>query len=183
MKRIHSIVVLVAVSGVVASQPAEFEIPGLHNFECVPTFMATGDELELYRQPTLESDSIKIPYRKEWEVPAPSSEGITRILSAGILRVIQPDDQLRCEAVPEDGSEGLVAGELVQFLHRGTEGWGVIRFRGAQCRARVSSGYDFFEIVEEPKIQEWLRFFYADGTSPGWILNDRTQVVLSSCSG
>ena len=183
MKRMHSIVVLVAVSGVVASQPAEFEIPGLHNFECVPTFMATGDELELYRQPNLESERIKIPYRKEWEVLAPRRDGITRILSAGILRVIQPDDELRCEVVPEDGPEGLVAGELVQFLHRTVEGWGVIRFRGAQCHARVSPGYGLFEIVEEPEIQEWLRFFYADGSSPGWVINDRTQVVLSSCSG
>lgn len=183
LQLIAGIVFLVAVPGVVVSQPAEFEIPGLHNFECVPTFMSTRDRLVLYRRPTIESDSFEIPYRKEWEVPAPRSEGMTRILSAGLLRVIEPDDELRCEVEPENGPEGLVAGEVVQFLYRTVEGWGVIRVRGGQCHARVSPGFGLFEGLEEPEIQEWLRFFYADGTSPGWLLNDRTQVALSSCSG
>lgn len=177
MKKILCIVFVVVYSGLIRAQPSELEVDGVFG-ECSPVHAARGAELRLFREPDLESEEVRIPYQPGWRVVAPKAEGLTRVLRSGALRVIKHDDTMYCEVKPEQGEQTLVPGETVQLLYYVGEGFGEIRFRGAECIADVESGLDFFELITAPEVQIWLRVFNADGTSPGWLFHDGTQTVV-----
>jgi len=175
---ILSIFVLAAMP--VGGQPAELEVDGVFG-ECVPTWAAATDGLHLYREPDLRAEEIRVPYRVGWRIPAPKASGMTRVLRIGSLRVREPDPLLHCSSPPTEGSSDLVRGEIVRYLYYVGEGFGEITFRGGQCQAEVAE--DFGYLLELPEVQVWLRVFFGDGSSPGWLLHDgsQTQVADVSC--
>ena len=182
MKRLLGVAVLIGFSASAGTQPAELELQRSLIFECAPTFSASGDQLVLYREPDLRSERRVIPYGTGWRIPAPRSEMIARILKIGQLRVVEPDPEMRC-TVPDGGDRPeLVPGDIVEYLHRRGEGRGQIRVSSVECTVRAYEDFGFFEMLEEPEVQLWLRVFFADGTSPGWLLNDGSQTRLS-CRG
>jgi hypothetical protein len=182
MRRLLGLAVLIGYSAVVGTQPAEFEVQRSLIFECAPTFSAIGDQLVLYRQPDLRSETITIPYRAGWRVPAPTSEMLARVLRIGRLRVVEPDAQMRCSVPEGNDPPELAPGDIVEYLHRRGEGRGQIRVSGIECTVRAYEDFGLFQLLQEPEVQRWLRVFYADGTSPGWLLNDGSQTYLS-CRG
>ena len=182
MRRFLGFFVLSSYVASASTQPAEFEVERSLIFECAPTFSAIGDQLLLYREPDLRSESVTIPYNEGWRIPAPPAEGISRILTIGRLRVIEPDPQMSCPVQGVDGPPKLVAGEVVEYLHRQGEGRGRIRVGSAECIVRAYADFGFFELLQEPEVQRWLRVYFADGTSPGWLLNDGSQAYVS-CRG
>jgi len=178
MRRILTIVILAGYSAAIGSQPAEIEVDGVFG-ECIPVHAATGDELHLYREPDLRSQPITIPYQVGWRVEAPKAQGITRVLRIGSLKVIEPDDRMYCEIEPLDGPAELIEGEVVEHMYGVGEGYGAIRFRGGECFAQVHESFGHFEAIKVPEVMVWLRVFYADGTSPGWLLHDGSQTRVA----
>lgn len=169
--------------GVVVAQPAERELASIFNWECAPIFAAKSNTLRVYRNPDLRSESVEWPYRKGWRIPAPLDRGLTRILKVGVLRTLRVDESLHCAVLPTEGPRAPVPGELVTYVHKHVEGRGAVEFRGGECVARTDVSFGVFELVVEPETQEWLRMYLADGTSPGWILNDFSQAALWACGG
>ena len=167
-----------SIAGPLWAQPAALEVPGVFG-ECNPVHAALNDELRLHQRPDLESAERVIPFRQGWRVLAPKPEGLTRVLSIGALRVIEPDEQMYCKLEPQDGPASLLPGETVEYLYYLGEGFGEIRFRGAQCSASVVEDFGHFATLRLPEIQVWLRVFHADGTSPGWLLDDRSQTRVA----
>lgn len=178
MKPILLAAVCAGYSAVITAQPAEIEFEGVFG-ECSPVWAAVADRLELYREPDLRAEAITIPFREGWRIEAPRGEGLTRVLTIGVLRVTEPDDRMYCRVEPTDGPNELLAGELVEYLYNRGEGFGAIRFRGAECEAQTYEDLGHFEVVEIPDVQVWLRVFYADGTSPGWLLHDGSQTRVA----
>lgn len=128
---------------------------------------------------TIRSARVEVSYRAGWRIPAPKGEGLTRVLRIGTLRVIEPDDRMICSVAPTVGPAQLVSGETVEYLYYVGEGFGEIRFRGAQCQAEVAESLGHFEPIELPQVQVWLRVFFGDGSSPGWLLHDGSQTRLA----
>jgi hypothetical protein len=182
MKRFWYIIGGLTSSAALWAQPADLEVPGVQG-ECNPIYAAVNDELELFREPNLESERFVIPYRSGWRIVAPKRDGWTRVLAIGSLRVTEPDEQMLCSVQPQQGPARLVPGEIVEYLYYLGEGFGEIRFRGAECSAEVVEDLGHFELIRLPEIQIWLRVFYADGTSPGWLLydGDQTRVAGIEC--
>jgi hypothetical protein len=178
MNRFYCIAAGLSCSSALWAQPAVIEFSGILG-ECNPIYAAVQDELRLYREPNLESEEIAIPYRAGWRIEAPRHEGLTRVLEIGSLRVTEPDEEMRCSVPPQEGPETLVPGEIVEYLFYRGEGVGEIRFRGAQCSAEVVEDYEHFELIKLPVIQAWFHIFNADGTSPGWLLFDGTQIQVA----
>ena len=174
MKRRSYVLTALGVSSPLWAQPAALEASGVFG-ECNPVNAAVGDELRLHREPNAESEQLVIPYRQGWRVVAPKREGLTRVLTIGVLRVIEPDERMTCSVEPQEGPSSLASGETVEYLYYLGEGFGQIRFRGAQCSAEVVEELGHFAVIRLPEVQVWLRVFYADGTSPGWLLHDGTQ--------
>ena len=161
---------------------AEIEIPGVFG-ECFPIYAATDDSLVLNKEPNSESEKITIPYRNGWRIPAPKSQGMTRVIKTGSLEVLKPDKNLYCSVKPSTGPKYLLTGELVEYLHYYAEGSGVIRFRGGECVAEVLEDFGYFKTITLPEVEVWLRVFYADGTSPGWLLwgDHQARIVGVTC--
>lgn len=178
MRKHASIVIALSFPWAILAQPAELEVGRVFG-ECGPVYAASQDGLELHREPDLNAEKFHIPYRKGWRIPAPKSEGLTRVLRIGSLRVIQPDDRMRCSLSPTVGTAELAVGETVEYLYYLGEGFGEIRFRGGQCSAQVHEDLGHFEVVTSQEAQVWLRVFYADGTSPGWLLHDGSQTSIA----
>lgn len=174
--------VVTALFGVASAQQAELEFSGILG-ECTPVYAAAQDGLTLFRTPDVTSEQIEIAYQTGWHIPAPRHQGLTRVLSAGLLRVIEPDDRMHCSVRPTEGPATLVVGETVEYLYYRGEGIGEIRFRGAECQADIDRDSGHFESIKAPDIQVWLRVFFFDGTSPGWLLHDgsQTRVVRLLC--
>jgi hypothetical protein len=84
-----------------------------------------------------------------------------------------------CAVPPTDGPPELVNGEVVQYLYYLGEGFGEIRFRGGQCQAQVEDDFGHFEPIALPDVQIWLKVFFGDGTSPGWLLHDGSQTQVA----
>lgn len=182
MMRAYSTLLLSILCVAANAQPAALELKGVFG-ECRPVYAAKENRLFLYQQPDLESAQLELPYREGWRIPAPKSEGLTRVLSIGALRVIEPDPDMICRVKPTSGVLGLVEGEVVEYLYYVGEGFGEIRYRGAQCQAEVDPGLKHFEPIRAPQVQVWLRVFFKDGSSPGWLLHDgaQTRVVKVLC--
>lgn len=182
MKQLSYVAAGLAISSAACAQPAVLEVPGVFG-ECSPVYSAVSDELRLYRAPDLQSEPVVIPYRQGWRVVAPKRDGLTRVLTIGSLRVTRPDEQMSCSVRRREGPETLVSGEIVEYLYYLGEGFGEIRFRGAQCSAEVAEELGHFDVLEVPETQIWLRVFNADGSSPGWLLHDgsQTRVVDIEC--
>lgn len=180
--RILSALLLSNLGVAAIAQPAAFEVNGVFG-ECAPVYAAEANRILLYQKPDLDSPQFELPYREGWRIPAPKQKGLTRVLSVGTLRVTEPDPDMSCRVKPVVGKLGLVEGELVDYLYYLGEGFGAIRFRGAQCEAEVDTGLNHFEQVRPPKVQVWLKVFFEDGSSPGWLLHDGTQtrVVKIQC--
>lgn len=178
MKRPCYILAVLACSSWAGAQPAAIEVPGVFG-ECNPVYASAADELNLFRRPDLESEHVVIPYRAGWRIEAPKRDGLTRVLSIGSLRVTNPDERMVCRVGPQQGPATLVTGELVDYLYYQGEGFGEIRFRGAECSAEVEESLGHFELLTMPDVQIWLRVFYADGTSPGWLLHDGSQTRVA----
>jgi hypothetical protein len=178
MLRASILAALTLLSATAGAQPAELEIEGVFG-ECLPIWAATRDGLELYREPDLRSERVEIPYRAGWQIPAPKLDGLTRVLSIGRLRVRTPDPRMHCSIPPRDGPPELIESESVEYLYYVGEGFGEIRFRGGQCQAQVDEQFGHFESIELPVVQVWLKVFFADGTSPGWLLHDGSQTRVA----
>ena len=159
----------------VGAQLAVIEIHGVMGERTTP-YVSQVDELRLYKKPSLDAQMVAIPYREGWRVIVSARDGLTRVLEIGELRVTEPDDRMACSTPPSEGPDTLVSGESVEYLRYVGEGFGDIRFRGASCQAEVDSGLGHFRVIRSPEVQIWLPVYYADGTSPGWLLHDGTQV-------
>lgn len=175
-------IVVATFCSIASAQQAELEVPGVFG-ECNPVYAAAKDGLSLYRRPDLRSERIEIPYRAGWRIPAPKGDGLTRVVRVGTLRVIEPDDRMYCSVAPTDGPAQLLVGETVEYLYYVGEGFGEIRFRGGQCEAEVIDALGHFEPIELPDVQVWLRVYFTDGSSPGWLYHDgsQTRVVDVLC--
>jgi len=171
-------IIVAACFSIASAQQAELEVPGVFG-ECSPVYAAAKDGLSLYRRPDLRSERIEIPYRAGWRIPAPKGDGLTRVLRIGTLRVIEPDEGMNCSVVPTDGPAQLLVGETVEFLYYVGEGFGQIRFRGGQCVAEVIEDFGHFEPIDGPDFQVWLRVYFADGSSPGWLYHDGSQTRVA----
>lgn len=171
MMRVVGIIVAICSSQAWAQQ-AELEVPGVFG-ECNPVYAAKKDELSLYRRPDLRSERFEIPYRVGRRILAPKLHGLTRVLRIGTLRVIEPDDQMTCSVAPTKGPAQLLAGETVEC-----EGFGEIRLRGGQCRVMIEDP-GHIELIEPPDVQIWLRVYFADGSSPGWLYHDGSQTSVA----
>lgn len=174
MKRYLIVAASILLSGVIDAQPGSVEIEGVV-WEGVSRLVAGGYSLKLYKRPDLRADSIEIPYGEGWLIPVSAPEGLTRVLVIGELRVTAPDDSMTCSERPAEGSDDLVQGEHVEYLRYLGEGFGEIRFRSATCQAEVAESLGHFQLIRSPEVQLWLPVFYADGTSPGWLLHDGSQ--------
>jgi hypothetical protein len=174
MIRLLIVIAVTAWSDAIEAQPAVVEIEGVI-WERSSPYVANSDSLQLHKQPDLRSETGVIPYRAGWRIPVSGLNGMTRVLSVGELRVTKPDDHMICSVQPEDGPADLVQGELVEYLRYIGEGFGEIRFRGATCQAEVAEMLGHFELIRAPEVQLWYPVYYADGTSPGWLLHDGTQ--------
>ncbi len=64
----------------------------------------------------------------------------------------------------------------MEYLYYHSEGFGEIRVRGGQCQAEVAESLGHFELVRPPYVQIWFKVFFEDGSSPGWLLHDGTQM-------
>ena len=170
--------VLIFCCSAASGQQAELEVPGVLG-ECMPVHATAQDGLILYRRPDLRSERIEIPYQSGWRIPAPKRDGLTRVLRIGELRVIEPDERMSCAVTPTDGPARLIVGETVEFLFYVGEGFGRIRFRGGQCEAQVVEKLDYFEAIRLPDVQVWLKVYFADGSSPGWLLHDGSQTRVA----
>jgi hypothetical protein len=179
MARALILIALTLIAGSVRTQPAELEVKGVFG-ECIPVWAAARDRLELYREPDLRSERVEIPYRAGWRIPAPKGDGLTRVLRIGTLRVLGPDPRMHCAVPPTDGPTELVSGEVVQYLYYLGEGFGEVRFRGGQCQAQVEADFGHFEPIALPHVQVWLKVFFGDGTSPGWLLHDGSQTKVAN---
>lgn len=168
----------IALPSSAGAQPAELEVRGVFG-ECIPVWAAAQEGLTLYASPDLRSEQKTIPYGEGWYIPAPKQEGLTRVIKTGTLRVMEPDERMYCRVRPESGPDALVSGELVELLYPVGEGFGEIRFRGAQCQAAVNLQLGKFETIKAPEVQVWLRVFYGDGTTAGWLLHDGTQTRVA----
>jgi hypothetical protein len=175
MRRFLGFVAAFASCATIAAQPAVLELVGVMGERSTP-YVALNDELRLHKRPNLQSERVVIPYKKGWGVPATGRDGVTRVLAIGELRVTVPDDRMICSVEPAVGPASLVGGEAVDFLRYVGEGYGEVRFRGAVCQAQVATDLGHFDLIRSPVVQAWLRVYYADGTSPGWLLHDGTQV-------
>ena len=178
MLRAAIFVALTLLSITAGAQPAELEIKGVFG-ECLPIWAAARDRLQLYREPDLRSERVEIPYREGWQIPAPKRDGLTRVLNIGSLRVRQPDPLMSCSIPPREGAAELIESERVEYLYYVGEGFGEIRFRGGQCQAQVDDQFGLFDLIELPVVQVWLKVFFADGTSPGWLLHDGSQTRVA----
>ncbi len=178
MKIIWPVIALAFTLSVAHSQPATLEVKGVFG-ECHPVYAAVTDELTLYAEPDLRSETIRVPYREGWRVPAPRSEGLTRVLQLGALEVIEPDPSIYCRVPPTEGPTALLIGEVVEYLYYVGEGFGEIRVRGGQCQAEVVEDLGHFRTLELPDVQVWFRVFFADGSSPGWLFFDGSQVRVA----
>ena len=178
MLRTSTLVALTVLWVTAGAQPAELEVQGVFG-ECLPIWAAARDGLELYRKPDLRAERVQIPYREGWEIPAPKPDGVTRVLNIGNLRVRRPDPRMYCSTPPREGPAELIEGENVEYLYYVGEGFGEIRFRGGQCQAQVDDQFGLFEPIELPVVQVWLKVFFADGTSPGWLLHDGSQTRVA----
>jgi len=175
MRHLLTFITLLVPIHLAFAQPAVLELPGVRGERTTP-FVSIQNELHLHKQPNLESATVVIPYNVGWRVPTSARQGLTRILTIGELRVTNPDEELRCSTVATEGPSTLVHGETVEYVRYLGEGFGEIRFRGANCEAEVIPKLGHFELVVPPVVQAWLPVYFADGTSPGWLLNDGTQV-------
>lgn len=171
------VLLLSVLSTTAAAQSAALEIKGVFG-ECIPVYAANSDRLVLHKSPDLNSAQVEIQYQVGWRIPAPKVEGLTRVLRVGTLRVTEPDRGMYCRVAPTDGAPELVAGEVVEYLHYAGEGFGEIRFRGAQCQAEVDPTLNHFETIQSPEVQVWLKVFFKDGSSPGWLFHDGTQTKV-----
>ena len=178
MPRATILFALTLLGATAGAQTAELEVKGVFG-ECLPIWAAARDRLELYREPDLRSERVEIPYREGWRIPAPKVDGSTRVLSIGSLRVRRPDPRMSCSVPPREGPAELIPGERVEYLYHLGEGFGEIRFRGGRCQAQVDDQFGLFETVELPVVQVWLKVFFADGTSPGWLLHDGSQTRVA----
>ncbi len=146
--------------------------------ECRPVYAAAQDDLNLHRQPDLRK-KFRLQYRKGWRIPTDKREGVTRVIEIGRLRVLKDDEQLDCPQSPAVGPPALVVGEMVEYLFYLGEGMGRVQFRGAECSSQVVEDLGVYETLQWPEVQVWFRVFFADGSSPGWLLLDGQQIVVS----
>lgn len=156
-------------------QEAVLEVRGVFG-ECAPILASTSDRLVLYERPDLRSPTREVAYRENWRVVFSKKDGFTRVLRLGTLTVIKPEVLARCEPAPENGSLDLQVGEEVRYLYYLGEGFGRIAVHGFECDSPVHPKLGVFETVETPEVQSWLRVLHADGSSPGWLLDDGKQV-------
>lgn len=178
-----SVLVLTAYSAAVWSQPAEREFNGA-NWECSPTFSAVDDQLVLYREPDLRSETVVVPYGIGWRVPVDMRNAITRVLRFGTLRVIKLDEEMYCPVEPTGSNPETAPGDLLELVwwQGQREGDALVKIGDAECIVRAANP-QLFDHVAAPETQEWVRVLFADGTSPGWLHNDLTQVSIYRCGG
>ena len=71
----------------------------------------------------------------------------------------------------------------MEYLYYVGEGFGEIRFLGGQCQAEVIEDLGHFEPIKLPDVQVWLRVYFADGRSAGWLYHggSQTRVVRVLC--
>ncbi|MEM7706192.1 MAG: hypothetical protein AAF358_11600 [Pseudomonadota bacterium] len=172
------LVCLVLVSEIAAAQDAELEVRRVFG-ECTPIYASAQDDLNLFRRPDLRSKQLRLQYQKGWRIPTDKQQGITRVIEIGKLRVLKDDERLDCPQPPAVGPPTLVVGETVEYLFYLGEGMGRVRFRGAECSSQVVEDFAVYETLQWPEVQVWFRVFFADGSSPGWLLLDGQQIVVS----
>lgn len=159
------------------AQPAALEVGEVFS-ECNPVYAASSGKLVLYKKPDLESQQVVIPYQAGWKILAPKREGLTRVLRVGTLKTTAPDPDMFCRVAPDEGPGRPIENEMVEYLYYVGEGFGEIRFRGAECQAEVDPMLKHFELIRAPEVQLWLKVFFGDGTSPGWMFFDGTQTEV-----
>lgn len=153
---------------ILIARPAQIQIPRLFG-ECFPQYASNSSSLKLYTLPDLESDIVQLPYKENWLIPYSKSSGVTRVVEIGQVRVSSPE-VLQCSS--QSPSEiSLQAGELVDYLYYLGEGYANVAVQGLECYMFIEND----EVVRYPVVQVWIRVLYADGSSPGWLLNDFTQ--------
>lgn len=169
---------LLLASEIAGAQEAVLEVRRVFG-ECRPVYASAQEGLSLYQRPDLRSEQIRLEYRKGWRIPTDKQQGITRVIEVGKLRVLKDDERLDCPQPPAVGPSTLVVGETVEYLFYLGEGMGRVRFRGAECSSQVVEDFAVYETLQWPEVQVWFRVFFADGSSPGWLLLDGQQIVVS----
>ena len=131
--------------------------------------IAARGPIELHAGPDLRAPGRSIPYQRGWRVPF--GETLVRTLEAAEARTIKAGSvDVVCER-SEPKQMDLAAGERWTYLQQRGEGRGMARIQGQVCEVPVFNREDVFgSTLSKPRVQWWVQFLYADGTSPGWLL-------------
>ena len=156
-----------------AGRESVYDWPGVPGYMAESRFVlvAARDHLELHYRPDLRSSARAVPYQSGWRIPF--DETLVRTLEVVELSTIGAGSlNVVCEDSGTDRMN-LLAGETWTYLRKHGEGRVTARIQGRAC---VITPYFSEEIfggpLPEPVILWWVQVFYADGTSPGWLLVD-----------
>ena len=154
------------------------EVDGVFG-ECRAVLGAVEDSLTVHEQPNRAAATRVIPYKKGWEVSYVKREGKTQILSLGVVRVQKPGATYSCRKRERVTFDALNVGDRIEYLHYVGEGYARVRVGDTICDTDLQDRSEYLEVLELPKVDVWIRVLYADGSSPGWLLNDNTQTRVA----
>lgn len=172
------LIILIFIINVGFAQDAIYTVPGIFG-ECLPHYAATKNRLQLYQSPNKESQTKIIPYGVDWIIPFRYQDDLTRIISLGQLKANKSIATKQCKPELPEGNSLIEKGSVVDYLHYLGEGYGRILFNGSQCDVKTYKGFGDFETISNPEVQMWRRVLYRDGSSPGWLLQDGSQTIVS----
>ena len=136
--------------------------------EGVPVFAAKNDTLFLHEEPSLTSPTLTIEYEKGWRVGFDKSKVITK--KSVMLTANRKNRDLWCKG----GNVEIHAGDRVEYLQYGGEGYGTVRVKGKICQVFLEDGFD--GLAQSPETEWWVRVVDEHEKPVGWILVDRTQL-------
>ncbi|MEO0852859.1 MAG: hypothetical protein AAFY15_05070 [Cyanobacteria bacterium J06648_11] len=160
------------------SAEALLQVDGVFG-ECRAVLGAVEDSLTLHKEPDRSAATRVIPYKKGWEVLYTKRDGKTQILELGVVRVQKLGAKYSCRENERAVFDALEVGDRIEYLHYVGEGYARVRVDGKTCDTDLEDRAEYLEVMENPKIDVWIRVLYGDGSSPGWLLDDNTQTRVA----
>ncbi len=137
-----------------------------------PTLISKKNNLLLFARPDAVSERIEIPYENGWLIPFDKSR--LQTLKSDTLVVKKPETrQIWCGQLE---NVQFKMGDEVEVLQYRAEGVYTSRLDGRLCEIPIYGKDNLFGKLPEPVVNWWVRFIYADGSSPGWLLVEHDQV-------
>lgn len=142
--------------------------------EGTPVLVAGSDTLTLHSNPSLESPIRQIAYQAGWRIPFIRS--VMHTLKSSEVRVVQDATlEIICDGVVDD--HRFTTGDTLEYLQYRAEGYVTARVAGRICEVPLLIHEEVFDDkYEGPVVEWWVQVKYGDGSSPGWLLIDESQV-------